>query len=842
MNYIKYKYFHFLLFAFISFGITCLNAQSGKKTIVKGLITDAKTEETLPFVTIMFSNKRQVTTSDNDGNFVLITSDTSNYILFSYIGYVPQIIKITPGQSQYLEVKMKSDVKILNEVVITPGKKKRYRNKNNPAVELIGNVIDHKSMNESKNYDYIEYEKYEKNIFALSNITDNFKKKRIFKKFQFVFKNIDTTKIEGKEVLPIYIKESLSDYYFKKPNEHKEIVKADKMVSFEGYVDNQGVTAYLKYFYQDINIYNDNIIFVSNQFLSPIAFEAPLFYKYFILDTTIVDHKKCVHVAFVPRNKTDLLFQGELYILLDSTYAVKKVNMTVNKAINLNWVQSVKIKQDYENIENKGYFLSKDEMDLDFGVTQNGIGIYGERVVTYKNIKVDNPEPDTIYNGLPLITALNSDNRSEEYWKNNRPIPLTKTEQGTYQMIDSIKNIPAFKNTLDIIVLIWAGYFETKYVEIGPVGSFYSYNPIEGSRVRFGGRTTPQFSKKITFESYSAYGTSDKKLKYLFSTTYSFTNRTIYQFPVKYLKLSYQYDTKIPGEQLDQLSDDNIFLTLKRGVNNKMFYNNTFKIEHYNEFENHFSYTLGYQFLREVPAGVLSFTSNGINKPYIEISEPYIALRYAPNEQFYQGKQYRSNVSNGYPVFQLQCNFGSKKLNNFYSYENVRLTVSKRFYFSMLGFTDVIWESGKIFGQVPYPLLNISRANQSYSYAVTSYNLMNFLEFVNDQYTALNIDHNFYGFFLNKIPVLRHLKLREVATCKILFGSLSSTNDPVKHPELFSFPLTTYSFDKKPYIEGSVGIANIFKIFRVDLVKRFTYLDHPDVASWGIRAIMYFDF
>jgi hypothetical protein len=254
-------------------------------------------------------------------------------------------------------------------------------------------------------------------------------------------------------------------------------------------------------------------------------------------------------------------------------------------------------------------------------------------------------------------------------------------------------------------------------------------------------------SKKISFDTYAAYGATDRRLKYFLSTTYSLTNRTIYQFPVKSIRLSYQNETKIPGQELEQIQDDNIFLTLKRGLNDKMFYNQTFKVEHFNEFENHFSYTLGCQFVRESPAGNLHFISNGRDTSHIDISEPYVTLRYAPNEQFYQGKQFRSNAGNGYPIFTLQCNIGSKAFKNFYNYQNVRFTVSKRFYFSIFGYSDVIWESGKIFGRVPFPLLDIHRANQSYSYEVSSYNLMNFLEFVSDQYTALNVDHNFYGFF-----------------------------------------------------------------------------------------------
>jgi hypothetical protein len=331
------------------------------------------------------------------------------------------------------------------------------------------------------------------------------------------------------------------------------------------------------------------------------------------------------------------------------------------------------------------------------------------------------------------------------------------------------------------------------------------------------------------------------------------TDKTIFDFPVKYFKIKAQYDTKIPGEDLENIQADNILLTFKRGLNDKMYYNKKLVIEHLNEFDNHFSYTIGYQFIRQTPAGNLFFNDSNylarINSPpFLNISEPYFILRYAPREQFYQGKIYRTNIANGYPVFQLQGNFGLKFLQNDFNYQNLKLTISKRFWFSVIGYTDVIWEAGKIFGKVPFPLLDIHRANQTYSYEVSSYNLMNFLEFVSDQYTSLNIDHCFNGFVFNKIPLFKRLKLREVVSLKLLYGSLSSINDPSKQPDLFKFPVDnlgkpiTYTFDNGPYVEGSIGISNILRYFRFDLVKRFTYVNNPGVSTWGLRIKGKFDF
>jgi hypothetical protein len=291
-------------------------------------------------------------------------------------------------------------------------------------------------------------------------------------------------------------------------------------------------------------------------------------------------------------------------------------------------------------------------------------------------------------------------------------------------------------------------------------------------------------------------------------------------------------------------------------VNDKMFYNRTLLAEYLNEFKNHFSYALGYNMTRQYAGGNLRFFTDVFVPPvhteyvteYINIFEPYVKLRYAPREEFYQGKLYRDRVPSQYPVLQFQYSLGSKSLGNDYNYNKLYFSVSRRFYLSIIGYTDVSAEAGKVFGQASWPLLFIHNANQSYAYQRYSYNMMNFLEFVSDQYVSLNIDHSFNGFFFNKIPLLKKLKFREVATLKVLYGGVTDKNNPDLNPGLFSYPVAsdgtpaTFTLERKPYIEASIGCSNILRIFRVDVIKRITYLDLPNVSSIGVRVQFKFDF
>jgi len=825
-------------------------------TEVKGTVIDAKTKETLPFVSITVPGTKLGTTTDVDGNFSMKLTGNFQRITVTYIGYVSQTQAITPGVPQTVKVLLKADANVLSEVVVKSGRRKKYRNKNNPAVELIENVIANKDKNRVEGYDYAEYEKYEKLTFALSDLSDRFKEKKFFKNYQFLFQKQDSTAIGGESILPLYMEEKLSKNYYKKnPSRTKTKVLATKKVDFDPkYIDAQGVSAYMNRMYQDIDIYDNNIFVVSNQFLSPIAPSAPSFYLYFITDTVYRDNQQLIELSFAPRNKGDMLFQGKLYITQDGKYAVKNALISVHRNINLNFIRDFESNLDFDKDQKGQYYLSKTNLKINFGISKNkGTGVFGERTVSFKDYILNRPIADSVFDGPIEEIVQQAPSNPEQFWQDKRHEQLAEKEQGIYHNIDSLQNMKSFKRTAEIATLLLAGYKSLGPVEIGPANTFYSFNPVEGFRLRLGGRTTTELSKRYYFEGYGAYGFKDEKWKYFLSATYSLNNKSIYQFPQNYLRASFQRDTKIPGQELQFVQEDNFLLSFKRGENDKWLYNDIFKLDYVKEFENHFSYTVGFRKWNQKPAGSLRFATfeNGMLRPFEDLntSELMLELRWAPNEKFYQGKLYRVPVPGPEPVFTARYTAGIKGLfKGQYDYHNLLGNVSKRFYLSQLGYSDVTIEGGYIFGQVPFPLLAIHRANQTYAYQLNSYNLMNFLEFVSDHYASLNIDHSFNGFFLNKIPLIRKLKLREVVSFKGLYGGLRDENDPYLNQSLMVFPTnenavrTTYTLEKQPYIEGSVGLSNIFKVLRVDLVRRFNYLDNPDVSEWGIRTRFKLDF
>ncbi len=836
------------LFTMLSYGFLA-NAQ----TVVKGFVKDAMTMQPIQFVSVYFEGGKGIITGE-DGSYSIITyHDKLITLNFSRTGYKKITRKIIPGKEQTINIELELSA-ALKEVIVKTRKRAKYRNRDNPAVELIDLVIENKNKNKIKSYDFVQYQEYEKLSLSLTNKPEKLIKNRLFKNYKFILENIDSTTIEGKSLLPVYLEEKLSDRYLRKnPEKNKTVVLGDKKVNYGDFLDESGISQYLKRLYADINIYDNNINILATQFLSPIADMGPSFYRYYIRDTVQLEGIKLVKLYFTPRNPNDLLFRGTMFITLDGNYGVQKISMTISKNANLNWARELRINQDFEKAPDGRFHVIKSSMLAEFALTRNASGgILGERTVSGKNFLTDVPAPDSVYNAKDIVDKRTQSSSSDSFWTARRHTPLTIVETKAYYNIDSLKNMRSFKRLTDIATLLFSGWKSFGPWELGNTNTFYYSNPVEGFTLKVGGRTTPKFSNFIYFDNYFAYGFKDKILKYLAAVSYSFNHKSIYSYPINYLKLSYQYDTDIPGQDLLTVNEDNFLLSFKRGNNNKWLYNNFLKMEYVREFGKGLRYNFAVQNWKQTPAGDIYYqkvTDNTIVKN-LTTSELSVQFRWAPNEQFYQGRNFRTPMINKYPIFNVRFAAGIKGLmKGEYNYQNISMSMEKRMYFSQLGYADLTLDGGYIFGKLPFPLLTIHKANQTYAYQLNSYNLMNFMEFVSDKYAAANVNLYMNGFFFNKIPLLKKLKLREVASFKILYGGVRNENDPAKTPDLFKFPTdvtmgqqTTFALINGPYMEASVGIANIFKLIRVDLVKRLTYLNNPGISLWGIRTRVRFDF
>ncbi len=816
------------------------------------MVRDSASHAPLQNVSITVKNSAKGGLTDSAGRFSIFVDNGDMAINFSITGYRTVTIMLSDEPNQEFAIVLSKSYTTLEEVFVN-ARKGKYRNKNNPAVDLIRQVIANKSINGPKADPYSSFKEYEKiQMFTDSSwlkITNNF----LLKKFQFFLKNADTTVVPGKPLHSIYLQEIVSDNYFRDhPESQKKIIIAKKTVDYGEFIDMRGIQGALHYLFTNINIYDNNISAFTMQFVSPISDIAPAFYMYFIRDTVFENGSRTVNLYFTPRNPEDLLFRGTLSISIDRNYAVSRVELGFGRHANINYVRNFHLDQHLERGAGDHYHLAASDMIASFSPFPNSAEVYGERKIFITAFS-DTVLPDHLFNGPALDSLPISSHQTSFYWSENRPVPLSPSQAKTYSNADSLVKLRSYKTLMDLTTLYFVGYKSAGKFDIGPIRTFYSFNSVEGQRLQFGGRTNIKLSNRFFFDGYLGYGFRDERFKYKLTGSYSLNKRSIYSYPFNYLQASYLHDLKNPGQE-DVFSSGNTFLSsFSRGYNSNWLYSDIFRLSYVHEFGNHYSYILGTKYWRQQPAGTLFY----VKEPYpqqldtvqeITTGEFFVTLRWAPGEQFFENKVSRRNIVNKYPIITFQYSKGIEGLyGGEYNYDAFHLNISKRVFVSPFGFSDVRLDAGYLFGTLPFPLLIIPPANRSYFYSGGSYNLMNVEEFVVDHFAGLNIDHHFNGFFFNKIPLLKKLRLREVITARVLYGGLRSENNPNDNPNQMLFPTTngvtsTFPLNGQPYVEAGVGIYNIFSFLRVDLIKRFTYLNNPNIATFAILFSSNFSF
>lgn len=822
----------------------------GQATIVSGVVLDARQEQPLPYVTVQFGDGQLGVRTDIHGRFLLESNAPKSQVKISYLGYEPQTLPVRPGERNELRVLLSEVDKQLLEITIRPEK---YRRKN-PATDLIEEVFKHKDQNRKEGLPYCNFEKYERLRFDLNGITDKFRNKWYFKRFQFIFDYCDTNRTTQKIALPFYFRERLLESYYRRdPSGQKDRLMAERQTAFDDDydVDRDGVSTYLNSMYTDIDIYNSTITLLDKQFIGPLSGAAPLFYRFYITDTVEIGTERFADVFFAPKNKNDLAFMGNMLVALDSSYAVRRVEMGISKDINLNWVADLRIEQDFGfqgDSTNRRLLLRNDMVRLDMKIWKNkdGRSLLATKNTSYQKYSLNKPLPDSLFAGKTqlLRDTGNLHARRPEFWTTHRHDSLSASDAAVAAMIQRLKATRTFKLLEQFGMFVGTGYHRIGRVELGELGNFYTFNDVEGNRFQFTARTSDRYFKRMRLRAYAAYGTNDQMWKYGGRATFAFKGARVGRFPANQIRFSYDQDLYYPG--LGSSSGEGLLGSIQRGTTNRLLLNRLSHVEYAREYRGGFSYA-GYLRHRIVSgAGVLNQPDTTPQTPTDAVStETGGWLRYAPNERFYQGANRRTQISSRWPVFFLQYRAGLKGvLGGDYAFQRASFRADKAFYVAPFGKSEWSFEMGQVFGRVSYPLLEIHRANQTYFFDDYGFNLMNHLEFVSDRFAMLHINHDFGGILLNRIPLVKKFKWREGLTFKALYGSLSNRNIPTPSNGLLPFPTDannrpiTRGLGRQPYLELSAGVGNIFGILRIDYVWRLTYRDAPDISRGGVRLLM----
>ncbi|MCD8182812.1 MAG: DUF5686 and carboxypeptidase regulatory-like domain-containing protein [Bacteroides sp.] len=846
--------------AFLLVSLLIAWTANGQNMTIKGLVTDSITGDGLSYASLIIKGTNIGTATDGDGHFSFSAPSAGGLLQVSYLGYDTKEVRVSPGKAVNLKIQLAPNGIALGEVTVKPGKE-RYSKKENPAVAFVRQVIALRKSNDPRNHDYFRYDQYEKMVFAMNDYQPKPRKEGKSGKFDFLVEFVDTLDA-GTTILPVSEKEKLETVYYRRdPKSEKRLVKGNQSSGIDEIFSRDGIQQFMGEVFREVDIFQNDIPLFLQRFVSPLSTIGPNYYKYYLLDTLNVNNQPCVDLGFVPFNSETFGFTGHLYVTLDSTYFIQKAILNVPRHINLNFVSRMTIEQTFERAADSTRIITKDDIEVNFKLSEKSKGMYARRLNIYSNHSFEEPDEEQMAifrERAPIITLKEAYRRPEDFWVIVRPDEAARKNPNTVaKLMVRLRSVPVFYVTEKVVSTLVSGYIPThedplkSKFEFGPMNTTISGNSIEGVRLRVGGTTTPAFNKRLFFDGYMAYGTRDEELKYDALVEYSFNDRKEYrkEFPVHSIRLEYMYDINKLGQQYMYTNKDNFLLSIRRKKDSRATYLRQGELTYYREHYNGIAYGAVARTFREYASEYADFNRIIPNAAVTSVShydmtELELKFRYGKNEKFYQTRNDRIPITYDALIFNFSHTMAAKHfLGSSYNYQRTDIGAQKRFWFSAFGYADLIAKAGKVWSKVPYPLLILPNANLTYTIQPEAYTNMNSMEFINDEYVSWDLTYYLNGNLLNRLPLVKNLKWREVFCFRGLWGNLTEKNNPANGGEgLYVFPAGSYTMWKAPYMEASVGIENIFKFLRIDYAWRLNYRNNPDIQVRGIRCTMRLSF
>ena len=849
----------FLLFLLLLSAGLPLGAQQ-----ITGVVTDAETDKAIPYASVVYQGHRITAVSDENGRYVIPRHEGWN-ITFSTVGYKSHIIPVNSKTKAKLNVALKSDKLQLSEVTVK-AKRKKYSRKDNPAVELMRRVVAAKKKTNLNVNDYYQYNKYEKITLSLNDLKSEQLEQPPFSKHPWLVEQVEVSKATGKMILPVSVDETVSQkIYRREPHSEKTIIMGQTSKGVNDlFQTGDIINTVIKDVFTDIDLYQDHIRLLQYPFISPISNEGIGFYRYYIEDTLTVERDSCIHLHFLPNNQNDMGFRGDLYILNDSTLHVRRCEMTIPKQSNVNFVENVKILQEYKQLPDGQWVLTVDDMTTDLSL----VSFLRSATVTRTTRLSDysfNPVPKKLFRGMAKeVTEADAQMRDDAFWNQYRQVELTKSESSMDKFVHRVENMKGMKYVIFGMKALFENSIETStpnYIDICPVNTILSKNYVDGWRSRLSLKTTANLNKHFFLSGYYGHGWGSHKDYYLAEMTYSLNPKKYlpHEFPRRTMTVQINKDVCSPGDRFMDTDKDNFMVALKWAETNKMMLYNRQQVtfEYETDWglkamlngkleENEACGAMTFQTLDDPRATEYCRTGNG---KHIRTTEVTGRLRYAPGETYINNKLRRRVINLDAPVFSVAHTMGFDGiLGGEYNYNYTEVSIYKRFWLSSWGKLDVSVKGGIQWNPVPYPLLIFPAANQSYIILPETFNLINTMEFLNDRFASLMVSWDLNGKLLNRIPLVKKLHWREYIGFRMLWGELSDKNNPflsenAGSTRLMYFPdgVNVLNPDR-PYAELVLGIHNIFKFFHVEYVRRLNYNELPTSPKWGMRYVIAFSF
>lgn len=840
------------IFATLALLLTFALNASGQK--ITGVILDASTGDSLSLAGVTYKERKVSTIADLDGVFSINRINGAT-LTFSCMGYKEEKVNITKATPSRLTIKLKPDTKALQEVVIK-AERKRYVRKDNPAVDLMKRVIDAKKDTKLENHDYYMYNKYQKLSMSLNDYKVKEPDSTDAGKVKWT-QMAELSPYNNKMVVPISLDETVSQHIYRKdPRQEKDIITGEQSTGLNQlFATGEMVNTTLKEVFQDVDIYDNYIKLLRFPFLSPIGSGATAFYRYYIVDTVLVDRDSCYHLQFTPNNPQDIGFNGDIYILKDSTLHVKRCHLSLPKKSDVNFVSSLHIDQVYSQLPNEEWALTTDDMWAE-------MTLLGKSLLVVRNTRLSDysfePLHKNLFKGQAKVKRMaDSRNQDDEFWDKYRAVELSQKEDGLGDFMTAMSKSKNMRIPLLVVKTLFENYIETSKpgkpskFDIGPVISTFSSNFYDGFRLRAGGKTTGAFNKHLFLEGNYTHGFKSGGNYYDITANYCFNKKknSSFEFPQRMIVFESSKDVTSVSDKFLKNSKDNLFVNFKTETVNMLYLNNKQRLGFVWETDYGLNFTTNLIAESNRPVGDLHLihVKDGTEDFRMRTTEWNAQVKFCPGQTYINTKQDRWPIDKDRPEFTIRhaiCFDGI--LGGQYGSNQTEVGIFKRQWLGSWGRIDLFASASMQWNKVPFPLLITPPTCISYVEQEGTLNMMRNMEFFMDRRVFWSVAWNMNGKIFNRIPLFKKLKFREYIAFRSVWGSLTDRNNPLKNPNdemLYQFPKGSYAIDgTRPYMEMAVGIRNIFKIFGVDYVRRLNYFEHPGTKKNGIRFNLTFSF
>ena len=818
--------------------LTIINTNFAQ-TKVSGVVYD-DTNQTLPFANIYFKGNKTGVESDENGKFKIESKTDFSAIVVRYSGFKDLEISLNTSITENLKIKMLNEQE-LKEVVVIGKPKKHLSKKENPAYRILQGIWKNKRKNGLLLAKHYQYTRYTTISQGLSNLDSAFLKKVLTKQFDSVVKIAQQDKKQKNFIIPVYLKETNEKIY------GDNILKKERIdVEGErntGIVQTGFVMDRMSNLMKTVDIYNDDIEILNKSFVSPISNRGYGQYEYLLRDSIFEDNKKFYEILYFPRNSQDLLFEGRFKVDA-KTFAITDILLKNNRKMNLNFVRSLSIEKSFTQENDSIYLPLRDYYEGDFTFMSKNDeekGLYVKKNILFSAYDFETIKEPTFYDLQVQQTRSKQFEKDNDYWQglNNREAGLNNTRK----IITEIGSNKRVRRVSNAITILSTGYFGVmKNIQFGSFWNTISNNNIEGIRLKAGFRTFKTLNDLFRTKFYVAYGNKDKKFKYGFEVKYLINHEprmtigaSVVQDNLQLSGFGLQESELAPNTASTNVliaRGENFSLTkLQRQV---LSYNLTFSNEFKTIFEaihrdmsssNQDLFSIGYQ----LPGDIIKTNLSDFGTS--------LTLVYSPKREALGFGVEQVNGVNLFPTYTLKYTKGIKgAFGGAFNYNKLQFNINKPIRISNFGILRFTLDAAKVFETLPLTLLTPVVANQSYSLQSSAFSLVDFYDFTTDQYIAAHLEHHFNGYIFNRIPLIKKLKLREVAFYRAVLGDISKENISINRSSInYNAP------NKKPYAEFGFGFENIgignFRPIRVDFVWRtqFNNVNGLVPPTFGVR-------